>query len=251
MKNLKIIIIEDEPSICKEIEWLVAQQNVLELAGVAHSVMEAVPLIKASNPNLVLMDIQLTDGTAFDILNQIGDINFQIIFITAYNHFAIKAIKYGALDYLLKPIDEAEFSLAIQRASKENNPLLYNSQLNLVKDIASQKQIDLNTQICIASSDYLQLVKIGDIMLCRSEGAYTEVFTQNQKKIVATKSLKHYEDILPTQWFVRTHQSYIINKLFVDKIHKSGIIMMQNGQEVPVASRRKDMVIEQLINIKG
>ncbi len=121
----------------------------------------------------------------------------------------------------------------------------------MVKNIASKNQIDLNTQLCIASVDYLQLVKIGDIVLCRSEGAYTEVFTQNQKKIIATKSLKHYEDILPSEWFIRTHQSYIINKLFVDKIHKLGSIKMQNGEEVPIASRRKEVVIEQLTNVRG
>ena len=222
MKKLKTLIIEDEPSIRKEIEWLISQQNQLKLCGTASSVAEAFPLIKVTNPDLVLMDIQLTDGTAFDILSQFTEINFYIIFITAYNHFAIKAIKYGALDYLLKPIDDDEFNLAIERAEKENNKLFYTNQLNLVKNIASKNQIDLNTQLCIASVDYLQLVKIGDIVLCRSEGAYTEVFTQNQKKIIATKSLKHYEDILPSEWFIRTHQSYIINKLFVDKIHKLG-----------------------------
>jgi two-component system LytT family response regulator len=171
--------------------------------------------------------------------------------MTAFNHFAIKAIKFGALDYLLKPIDEVEFQIAIEKVTKKNNNPLHNNQLNLSKNIALQSEIDLNTQICIASSDFLQLVKLGDLVFCKSEGSYTEVFTKDQKKIVASKSLKYYEELLPTKWFIRTHQSYIINKLYVEKLHKSGIIIMQNDQEIPIASRRKQAVIEQIINVKG
>lgn len=251
MQKIKTLIIEDEASIRKEIEWLVSQHHQLEICGMAGSVEGSLPLFAAIKPDLVLMDIQLTDGTAFDILSQLGEVDFHIVFMTAFNHFAVKAIKFGALDYLLKPIEEEEFALAIKRVEKENNKLLYNNQLHLAKSITKNIEINLNTQICIASSDFLQLIKLGDIVFCKSEGSYTEVYTQNQKKIVASKSLKYYEEILPSEWFVRTHQSYIINKLYVDKLHKSGVIIMQNEKEIPIATRRKEMVIEQIISIKG
>ena len=112
---MRTLVIEDEPAVRKEIEWLVNQEQEFSLLGTASNVHDALILIKATKPELVLMDIQLADGTAFDILNSLPEISFNIIFITAYNHFAIKAIKYGALDYLLKPLDETELKSALQK----------------------------------------------------------------------------------------------------------------------------------------
>src|SRR5690606_10418526 len=112
---IKTVIIEDEAAIRKEIEWLVSEQADLDVVGAAGSVVQGVKLINEQRPDLLLMDIQLTDGNAFDLLKQLDDVPRQLIFITAYNHHAIKAIKYGALDYLLKPLDEEELLEALDR----------------------------------------------------------------------------------------------------------------------------------------
>ncbi|RZK35357.1 MAG: response regulator, partial [Pedobacter sp.] len=117
---IRTLIIEDEPAIRKEIEWLLQQETQFNLIGFATSVAESLVLIKATKPELILMDIQLTDGTAFDILDQLEEIPFRIIFITAYNHFAVKAIKFGALDYLLKPLDDVEFKSALAKIVTED-----------------------------------------------------------------------------------------------------------------------------------
>lgn len=245
MNKIRTLIIEDEPAIRKELQWLVSQQESLKLEAMASSVNESLQIIKNTEFDLILMDIQLTDGTAFDILNQLEQPSFHIIFITAYNHFAIKAIKYGALDYLLKPIDSDEFAAAIQKVRKVKQ-VDYITQLNFLKEYSAAKTIDMSSSICITSLDCMQIVRLNEIIYLSGEGSYTQIHLENKKIVTASKPLKYYEDILPGDFFIKTHQSYIVNKNFIDKYMKTGIIVMRNLAEIPVATRRKDFVIDHL-----
>ncbi len=245
MNKIRTLIIEDEPAIRKELQWLVSQDESLKLEAMAGSVKESVEIIENTEIDLILMDIQLTDGTAFDILNQLKEPSFHIIFITAYNHFAIKAIKYGALDYLLKPIDHDEFIMAIEKIKKVKQAD-YLNQINLLKEYNTAKTIDMNSRICITSLDCMQIVRLNEIVYLSGEGSYTQIHLENKKVVTASKPLKYYEDILPEDFFIKTHQSYIANKEFIDKYMKTGIIIMKNGAEIPVATRRKDFVINHL-----
>lgn len=250
MHQLKTLIIEDEPAIRKELEWLVSQEKSLKLEGTAHSVTSALQLIKDIDPHLVLMDIQLTDGTAFDILNKLEEPAFHIIFITAYDHFAIKAIKFGALDYLLKPIDGEEFSTTIQKLSKKLNGADQSDQINIAKVQNAKDVISINSTLCITSVDCLQMIKLNEIIYLSGEGSYTQFHLENNKKITASKPLKYYEELLPAEFFLRTHQSYVVNKNFIDKYLKTGILVMTDLSEIPVALRRKDFVLDQLSTLK-
>ncbi|MNK78197.1 Sensory transduction protein LytR [compost metagenome] len=245
MDKIRTLIIEDEPAIRKELQWLVSQEESLKLEAMAGSVKESLQIIKSTEIDLILMDIQLTDGTAFDILNQLEEPSFKIIFITAYNHFAIKAIKYGALDYLLKPIDNDEFIIAIQKIKKVKQTD-YQNQINLLKAHNAVKTIDMNSRICITSLDCMQIVRLSEIVYLSGEGSYTQIHLENKKIVTASKPLKHYEDILPEDFFIKTHQSYIINKDFIDKYMKTGVIIMKNSAEIPVASRRKEFVMNHI-----
>lgn len=195
MNKIRTLIIEDEPAIRKELQWLVSQQESLKLEAMASSVNESLQIIKNTEFDLILMDIQLTDGTAFDILNQLEQPSFHIIFITAYNHFAIKAIKYGALDYLLKPIDSDEFAAAIQKVSKVKQ-VDYITQLNFLKEYSAAKTIDMSSSICITSLDCMQIVRLNEIIYLSGEGSYTQIHLENKKIVTASKPLKYYEDIL-------------------------------------------------------
>lgn len=245
MDQIRTLIIEDEPAIRKELEWLVSQEECLKLEATSASVGESLQIIKNRKLDLVLMDIQLIDGTAFDILNQLEDPDFQIIFITAYNHFAIKAIKYGALDYLLKPIDSEEFSSAIQKIKKVKR-IDYLSQITILKEHSSVKSIEMSSSICITSLDCLQIVRLNEIIYLSGEGSYTQIHLENNKIVTASKPLKYYEDLLPGDFFIRTHQSYIVNKNFIDKYLKTGIMIMKNLSEIPVATRRKEFILDHL-----
>ncbi|WP_240186718.1 LytR/AlgR family response regulator transcription factor [Pedobacter namyangjuensis] len=246
---MRTLIIEDEPAVRKEIEWLVSQEKEFNLLGTASSVQDALVLIKATNPELVLMDIQLTDGTAFDILNSLPEINFNIIFITAYNHFAIKAIKYGALDYLLKPLDENELRDALHRIFKEQkSSTLLNQQLEIVKSV-NEKDSGLESRLILHTQEFLQVLQLKDIMYCQSDGGYTNFFLSEGRKLIISKPLKYYDELLPEKWFLRPHQSYLVNVLYVDKFLKIGTIVMKDKTEIPVASRRKDYIVQQINEI--
>jgi len=246
---MRTLIIEDEPAVRKEIEWLVSQEKEFNLLGTASSVQDALVLIKATNPELVLMDIQLTDGTAFDILNSLPEINFNIIFITAYNHFAIKAIKYGALDYLLKPLDENELRDALHRIFKEQkSSTQLNQQLEIVKSV-NEKDSGLESRLILHTQEFLQVLQLKDIMYCQSDGGYTNFFLSEGRKLIISKPLKYYDELLPEKWFLRPHQSYLVNVLYVDKFLKIGTIVMKDKTEIPVASRRKDYIVQQINEI--
>lgn len=250
MHQLKTLIIEDEPAVRKELEWLVAQEKNLKLAGTAHSVTAALRLINETAPHLVLMDIQLTDGTAFDILNKLEEPAFHLIFITAYDHFAIKAIKFGALDYLLKPIDGEEFSATIQKLNKKLGGTDHSNQINIAKEQNAKDAININSTLCVTSVDCLQMIKLNEIIYLSGEGSYTQFHLENNKKVTASKALKYYEDLLPAEYFLRPHQSFIVNKSFIDKYLKAGVLIMKDQSEVPVAHRKKEFVLHQLSTLK-
>lgn len=249
---IRTLIIEDEPAVRKEIEWLIQQEPDFNLIGTATSVAEALILIKSTNPELILMDIQLTDGTAFDILNQLEAICFRIIFITAYNHFAVKAIKYGALDYLLKPLDETELKIALAKIISEGKTGLIHQhqQISLLKAQSGSGDSDLESRIVLHTLEFLQVLQLKEIIYCQSEGGYTNFFLSEGRRIMISKPLKYYDELLPEKWFLRPHQSYLVNVLYVDKFLKSGIIVLKDKKEIPVSGRRKDYIIQHINHIE-
>ncbi|SEQ76340.1 LytR/AlgR family response regulator transcription factor [Pedobacter rhizosphaerae] len=248
---IRTLIIEDEPAVRKELEWLLAQEKEFNYIGSATNVKDAVVLINATAPELILMDIQLTDGTAFDILDLIPEISFRIIFITAYNHFAVKAIKYGALDYLLKPLDENELISALHRMAREGEDALetQKKQLHILKSGLAQNQNDLENRIVLHTLEYLQILQLKDIIYCQSDGGYTHFFLSEDRNIIISKPLKFYDELLPDKWFLRPHQSYLVNVRYVDKFLKSGTILLKDKTEIPVSSRRKELIINQINQI--
>ncbi|WP_057937969.1 LytR/AlgR family response regulator transcription factor [Algoriphagus resistens] len=246
---IRTLIIEDEPAIRKEIEWLVGKEEDLELCGSAASVDVALELISTSDPELVLMDIQLTDGTAFDILGKMERIPFYIIFITAYDHYAIKAIKYGALDYLLKPLDEVELQTALRKVRTEHlDETMQRQQVKLAKSQLEKNGLDLEDQIVLHTMEYLQLLQLKEIIYCKSEGSYTTFILTGKREIMVSKPLKHYHELLPGKWFLRSHQSYLVNTLYIDRYIKTGYIILKDKTSVPVSVRKKEEVLQKLMN---
>ena len=197
---IKTVIIEDEAAIRKEIEWLVSEQADLDVVGAAGSVVQGVKLINEQRPDLLLMDIQLTDGNAFDLLKQLDDVPRQLIFITAYNHHAIKAIKYGALDYLLKPLDEEELLEALDRVRANfaqpamegaiRQEQLQTAEAQILRDTLEEVPLaTLDDQIVLHTMEYLQLLQLKDIVYCRSEGSYTTFVLHDKREVMVSKPL--------------------------------------------------------------
>ena len=242
---IKVVIIEDEPAVRNEITYLVQQESDLELIGWSDNVGDSKTLLEQNLPDIVLMDIQLRDGNAFDVLNELKVIPQNIIFITAYNHFAIKAIKYGALDYLLKPIDQTELQEALDRyRRRQGDSPHWTQQLSLTQQ-AMQEQA-LPESIALNSVNNIRIILVQDILYCKGDGPYTHFHLQNGKVELTSKPLKYFEELLPNPYFLRTHQSYLVNRKFISGIQRSEFLVLDNKVEIPISLRRKNFIIEQL-----
>ncbi len=215
----------------------------ITIIGEADSVKSGIKAIKEKKPEVVFLDIQLGDGTGFDILEQLDEINFQVIFTTALDSYGIKAIKFSALDYLLKPIDPDELIVAVNKLDEKVKRSDVNNSINLllenIKDITGTKRIALN------SADKVHMINVKDIVRCESQGAYTVFFISSGEQIVATKNLKEYEHLLEEFSFVRIHHGHLINFAFLKEFIKKdgGYVIMTNGEQVPVSFRKKNNLL--------
>jgi len=237
---IKVLIIEDELHVREALKkMLKLLDNTLEIVAETGFVSEATILINTHKPDLVFMDVELEDGTSFDILKQLEKLTFKIIFTTAYNQYAIKAFKYAAIDYLLKPIDPLELQEAINRAKqdimdeREHQELLY--VLNQNKK-ANPKKIILKT------TEQRYVILIEDIIRLEADGAYT-LFVLADKKIIVSKNLRYYQDLLPDS-FIRCHQSHLVNSRQIVSLNKAGLLFMKNENLVPVSTRRKATILQ-------
>jgi len=231
---LKIVIVDDEKNVRIVIKKLLSFTEVpYEVVGEAPSIAQAKEVILKTNPDLVLLDIKLDDGTGFELLKQLPKINFQLIFITAYNEYAIKAFKFSALDYILKPIDPLELKEAIIKASKSINS---KKELDLLLKNLENNNTDFE-KLVIKTTQRTYFIDIADIFYFQSDGSYTKVITK-EYNVLASKNLKYFQEILPKEQFIRPHQSFLINKTHISGV-KVDVIVLTNECEIPISIRRK------------
>ncbi len=239
---IKTILIEDELNVregLKKMLKIIAPN--IDIIGETAYVKQAIDLIKDKKPDLIFLDIELEDGTGFDILEQLKETNFNIIFTTAYNQYAIKAFKFSAIDYLLKPIDPLELENAIQRAQKQiNHNTEHQELLSVLKNNIEKKE----TKIVLKTTEQRYIFDIKDIIHLIADGAYT-VFVTLNNKIIVSKNIKYYQGILDEN-FIRCHQSHLINKKHV-KLIKGNDLIMINDDVIPISTRKKTEIIN-LIN---
>jgi len=243
---IKAIIVDDEAYIRDDVKTKLAQfyDTQIEVVGEADSIESSVEIIQKEKPNLLFLDIHLQDGTSFDILNRLEDKNFDIIFITGFDNHAIKAIKIGALDYILKPIDEEEFKLAVDKAIDNTK-----RELDIEKFVEISNEYFQGVQkkrIVLKTLENVYVVYEDDILYCKSEGNYTTFYTQKSEKILVSKPIKKALELLSDDIFIRCHQSYLVNKKHVVRYNKQGVLIMNSEIKVPVSSRRKDYVIDKI-----
>ena len=216
----------------------------IEIIGEADGVVTGSKLLNKIKPDVVFLDIQLQDGTGFDILEILGSISFQVIFTTASDEFAIKAFKFSAVDYLLKPIDPDELIVAVQKVSKVNNSTQenYDLLLNTVKEQSAPKRMALHTL------EKIHVTDIADIVRCESNGNYTTFYFKDGQKLLVTKTLKEYDQMLSEYKFARVHQSHLINAQQIKEFVKvdGGYIVMRDGSKIPVSLRKKSVVMKLL-----
>ena len=221
----------------------------IAIIGEASGVNEGVIVINELNPNLIFLDVEMQDGTGFDLLEKFSNPWFKVIFITGYEDYAFKAFKFNAFSYLLKPIDKVEFIAAVAKVEKQIETENLSHQINaLVKQ--QEKTSSDSKKITLRTSDKIVAVTVADIIRCESENSYTTFYLTHEKKLVLSTSLKEFEDKLPHHFF-RPHQSHLINLDYFDHYSKSdgGWIVLKDGSKIPLASRKKEeflMLIENL-----
>ena len=214
----------------------------LKIIGEADNVQDALSGIENKKPQLVFLDIQIRNETAFTLLDKLGTVNFEIIFTTAHNEYAVKAFRYSALDYLLKPTDAGELKTAVEKA-KEKIRLKQNSiaeQIQLLNHHLDHAKVTAG-KIAIPSPEGMAFVSIQDIIYCHGHGNYTELYMVDQTKIISSRTLKLYEDILTDHTFFRAHKSYLINLAHIKSYLRGegGTAVMSNGHEIEIARRNK------------
>jgi len=217
----------------------------VEIIGEANGVVEGARLLKSAKPDILFLDIQMQDGSGFDLLDILKEIPFKIIFITASDAHAIKAFRYAAIDYLLKPVDPDELVSALKKFRDEK--LNENEKYQLLNYSLKNHQKP-HERLALHTQDKIHIVSINDILRCESNVNYTEFYFNNGKKLLVTKTLKDFEDLLNDQGFYRVHQSHLVNTKFIKEFVKTdgGYLIMNDGSNVPVSTRKRPEVMKML-----
>jgi len=243
---IKAIVIDDmeqaRVTLKKDLQVYAPDVEVIAEAG---GVVEGAKILKHHQPDIVFLDIQMQDGSGFDLLDILKDIQFKLIFITASDAHAIKAFRYAAIDYLLKPVDPDELKQALDKF--RNSKLNENDKYRLLNDTLKNAGKP-HERLALHTQDKIHIVNIKDIVRCESNVNYTEFFFSNAKKMLVTKTLKDFEDLLNDQGFYRVHQSHLINTRYIKEFVKTdgGYLMMTDGSSVPVSTRKRPEVMKML-----
>jgi two-component system, LytTR family, response regulator len=241
---IRAIIIDDEKTSRDALLGLITRYcNEVTIVEQANGYKSGIEAIEKHNPDLVFLDIQMPDGSGFQLLEDIKEINFEIIFTTAFDQYAIKAIKYSALDYLLKPIVPSDLVTAIQKLVKKKSGTEINSSIKVLLDNLKNKSE--SKKIVLSTLDQIHVVAIEDIVRCESDDCYTRFILNDGKVLLICKTLKEYDMLLEEQNFLRPHKSHLININHISGYFKNdgGCILMSDGAKVPVARRKKDKVL--------
>ena len=220
----------------------------VNIIGTANGVEEGLKLLTNKKVDLVFLDIKMNDGTGFDLLKKLPELNFNLVFTTAYDEYALKAFKYSAIDYLLKPIDPLELIDAVGKVKQTNNENTNTAQsVDSMFELYQDNKFD---KIAIPSVDEFHFVRISEIVRCEASSNYTIIYLASGKKIVAPKTLKEFEELLASEGFFRVHQSHLINLSHIQQFMKTkNKIRMVDNSEVEVSRRKKTLFME-LINMR-
>jgi two-component system LytT family response regulator len=238
---IKALIIDDEQHCSDRLASLLKKNHAseVEIMQICSTVTEGLKAIRELAPGLVFLDVQINDRTGFDLLEEAAPVMFKIIFTTAYDRFAIQAIKHSAIGYLLKPIDEDDLAEALNKLTQ--------SPLEQMETMAQVLRHNLNQnnkrkRIIVPSGNELIFMEIDDIVRCQSDVNYTTIFKTDKSKIVVAKTLKDFEEILVPHEFFRIHNSHLINLSCIKSYNKGkgGSVTLTDGTELEVSTRRKD-----------
>lgn len=244
----RCIIVEDEPQSAERLKLLLDRfySSEVDVLGVVDNLLDFKLILEKISPELVFFDVQINDTDAFQMLQKLGHVNFEVIFTTGYSEFAASAFRIDAVDYLLKPIDKTELGDALKKFRKRIQPILTDISDRRVLD-----HIDLisgNKKITIHTLDGVELVSVNEIIRCQADVNYTQIFLKNGGKLTVSKTLKDFETILVGLGFLRVHNSSLVNLREIKSYHKGkgGMLTMSDRSEVEVSTRKKEDLLKAL-----
>jgi two-component system LytT family response regulator len=243
---MRTVIIDDEAKGRQTLKnFIVKYAPQLEVIGEANDVNSGIALIEKERPGLVFLDIQMPDGTGFDLLGQVMFTDFKLIFCTSYDQYAVKAFRFSAIDYLLKPIDPDVFKAAVEKAMQNN---IEESKKSF--EVLSQNKMGFK-RIALHSAEGISLVDIAEIIRCESSVNYTRIVMKDGSNVLVTKTLKEYDEMLSEHRFIRVHKSFLVNLLHIKKYLKGegGWVIMSDGSKIEVSRRKKEVLLEVLADL--
>ncbi|WP_109434920.1 MULTISPECIES: LytR/AlgR family response regulator transcription factor [Aquimarina] len=243
MSNISCFIVEDDPQALTYASAIVEKYGTINIIGSCDSIIKASNQIKELKPDFIILDVFLTDGNAFEFLALFNTIEFKIIFTTSFAKYAIDAFRFSALDYLLKPYEEKELTLALDKVIQDIHKTNYQSQLNTLLHNLSHK--DQSKKLVLKNADAIHIVDIKDILYAKSDNNYTTFLLVNNKEILVSKPLKSFDEKLGSYNFFRVHQSFLINLSYISKFDKRNEeVILKQEHCIPVAQSRKKNLIE-------
>jgi two-component system LytT family response regulator len=244
---LKAIIVDDELHCSESLNILLERYcPEVEIAAICSSGAEALKIIPLLNPQLVFLDIEMPHMNGFELIEKLPSIKFDLVFTTSYDQYAIKAIKFSALDYLLKPVDREELKKAVDKVSQKQQPPLPQQFEILLQKL--HQPVNTNLKIAIPTMEGLQMIQIDSIVCCTSDSNYTIFQLKNKQKLTTSRTLKETEELLEGRSFVRVHNSYLVNLNEIQKYVKGegGYLVMTDGSHIDVSRSRKEMLLLKL-----
>ncbi|MFK7951235.1 MAG: LytR/AlgR family response regulator transcription factor [Ekhidna sp.] len=244
---MRIVLIDDDTTVRENLKTLLSiYAKDCQVIAEANGVKAGIECLKKNKPDLLLLDVEMQDGTGFDLLSIYGKLDFNVVFVTGHNAYAIKAFKYSAIDYILKPVDPEELKTAIEKARK--SPNVEEQNLAVSNLVENKEKPDGDKKVILKDTETVYLVSTKEIIRCESETNYTKFFLVDGRKLTISKTLKEYDQLFENQSFFRTHQSHLINLLHFDRYEKKegGSVHMKDGSTVPVAIRKKEPLMQAL-----
>jgi two-component system LytT family response regulator len=245
---MKAVLIDDEISNLENLQTLLEKHcEQVTIMATAQNVGDAVDAIEKYSPHLVFLDIQMGEQTGFDVLKLLPTRNFEVIFVTAHDQYGIQAVKFAALDYLLKPVDIEELINAVNKAEYKLATQIQTSQLDFLLQQLKKPETNVS-KIALQMQGEVRYVTLSEIIRCEADNTYTHFFLSSNEKILVSKSLKEYADLLRPNGFLRTHQSHLVNPKYVKSWLKEdgGVLLLTSGEKIPISKPNKDTVKQAL-----
>lgn len=246
---IKAVIIDDEQNNIDNLSILLKELfPELNIIGEATDAFYAEKLILQHKPDIVFLDIQMPGKSGFELLTSLASHHFELIFVTAYDQFGIQAVKFSAIDYLLKPVNAEELRVAVEKAICRSLEKKQNKQLENLLDLLQNQQLKDAHRIALPSSKEIRFIRTKEIIRCESSNNYTTFFIMNGESIVTSKPIFEYEEVLQEYGFIRCHQTHLVNKLYIKSLVKQdgGYLLLENGSKIPISRLKRDQVKKQL-----